>query len=77
MGGTLPTSKKIQKWYVEMNKKYSSMSTKELLEVVFKWAEPNETISNAIHEYAQYEFDYVKNLVYFKLHKAKVLQFRI
>ncbi len=73
MGGTLPKSKVFQKWYIEIQKKYSSMTTAELLEVVFKWAEPNESILSDLPEYAQYEFDYVKNLICFRLHKIKAL----
>ncbi len=74
MSGSLPKGKVFQKWYIKMQKTYSSMSTKELLEVVFKWAEPNEGVLYESHKYSQYEFDFVKNLLYFRLNEAKAFQ---
>jgi hypothetical protein len=74
MGGSLPKSVKFNKWYIDMSIKYSLMTTKELLEVVFKWAEPNEGVLYEPHQYFQYEFEYVKNLLYFRLQKAKAFQ---
>ncbi len=73
-GGSLPKGKVFQKWYFEIQKKYSSMSTKELLEVVFKWAEPDEGVLYESHKYFHYEFDFVKNLLYFRLNKANLFQ---